>query len=118
VIRQYINVGSHPIGIDKTVQSVSYSEAAPPAHLSSLVKALRLHDAIESIKNYESAQSHCLSASIGICLLPYVGNTVDDIISRADTAMYKAKKIGSCRYALTSKATRSPAELFSADKRE
>jgi len=35
-----------------------------------------------------------LSASIGICLFPYEGMTVSDIIDRADEAMYKVKSSG------------------------
>jgi diguanylate cyclase (GGDEF)-like protein len=35
-----------------------------------------------------------LSASIGICLFPYKGMTVSDIIDRADEAMYKVKNSG------------------------
>lgn len=39
-----------------------------------------------------------LSASIGICLFPYEGATVADIVRRADQAMYAAKKAGKDRY--------------------
>jgi diguanylate cyclase (GGDEF)-like protein len=39
-----------------------------------------------------------LSASIGICPFPYEGAAVDDIIRRADQAMYQAKKAGKDRY--------------------
>jgi len=35
-----------------------------------------------------------ISASIGICLFPYEGVTVSDIIDRADKAMYKVKESG------------------------
>lgn len=38
-----------------------------------------------------------LSASIGICLFPYEGATVSDILRRADQAMYLAKKTGKGR---------------------
>jgi diguanylate cyclase len=74
-------------------------------------QALRLLNAIENVSNYESAQRYRLSASIGICLLPYEGNTVDDIISRADKAMYKAKKTGGGRYATASKPAKSIAQF-------
>jgi len=35
-----------------------------------------------------------LGASIGICLFPYPGATVSDIVARADRAMYQAKRAG------------------------
>ena len=38
------------------------------------------------------------SASIGICLFPYPSANVDDIIRRADQAMYNAKAAGKDRY--------------------
>lgn len=41
-----------------------------------------------------------LSASIGICLIPSHAGTVSDIISRADQAMYRAKKAGKNRHAV------------------
>jgi diguanylate cyclase len=70
--------------------------------------ALRLLNAIEGVSNYEASNNYRLSASIGICLLPYDGNTVDDIISRADKAMYKAKKAGGGKYAMASKHSKVP----------
>jgi diguanylate cyclase (GGDEF)-like protein len=41
-----------------------------------------------------------VSASIGICQFPYAGATVEDIIRRADHAMYQAKMAGKNRYAI------------------
>ena len=38
------------------------------------------------------------SASIGICLFPYPSANVEDIIRRADQAMYNAKEAGKDRY--------------------
>ena len=35
-----------------------------------------------------------LSASIGICIFPYEGMNVSDIIDRADKAMYRGKSSG------------------------
>jgi diguanylate cyclase len=66
-------------------------------------QALRLLNAIENITSYEAAQQFGLSASIGICLLPYSGNTIEDIISRADGAMYKAKKAGGGKFETAAK---------------
>jgi diguanylate cyclase len=71
-------------------------------------QALRLLNAIENITNYDAAKSHRLSASLGICLLPYAGNTIEDIISHADKAMYRAKKAGGGRYATASKQAKFP----------
>ena len=44
---------------------------------------------LENIPNTMS-----LSASIGICMFPYEGMTVTDIIDKADKAMYKVKESG------------------------
>lgn len=48
-----------------------------------------------------------LSASIGICPFPYEGATVEDIIRRADQAMYLAKKAGKDRYFVVCAAGRA-----------
>jgi diguanylate cyclase len=70
-------------------------------------QALRLLYAIENITNFEAAEKYSLSASIGICLLPYGGNTVDDIISCADKAMYNAKKTGGGKCVMASQQAES-----------
>ncbi len=41
-----------------------------------------------------SGQAHCLSLSIGIALVPEDAATIDELISRADLAMYEAKRRG------------------------
>lgn len=41
-----------------------------------------------------------VSASAGVCLFPYDGVTVDDLINRADKAMYRAKRSGKGQFAL------------------
>jgi diguanylate cyclase len=46
-------------------------------------------------------ESHKLSASVGVCILPYPGNTVTDIIKRADQAMYESKKSGGKNYTIS-----------------
>jgi diguanylate cyclase len=65
-------------------------------------QALRLLSVIEQISAVGVVTQHPLSASIGICMLPSAGSSVNDIISRADKAMYQAKKSGGKRYALAS----------------
>jgi diguanylate cyclase len=67
-------------------------------------RALRMLSAIEGIPKINAIATHHLSASIGICLLPYAGNTVNDVVSRADKAMYKAKKTGGSTYAMAKKS--------------
>jgi diguanylate cyclase len=42
----------------------------------------------------EGLAKDALSASIGVCVTPYVGMAVKDVIARADKAMYIAKKAG------------------------
>ena len=41
-----------------------------------------------------AGQGHCLSLSIGIALVPDDAATIDELISRADLAMYEAKRRG------------------------
>ena len=41
-----------------------------------------------------------LGASIGMCIFPYQGMTVPDIIRRADESMYRVKNAGKGNYAL------------------
>jgi diguanylate cyclase len=63
-------------------------------------RALRLITAIESIASSICLPEGSLSASVGICLLPYPGHTVNDILNRADKAMYKAKKLGGRQFSM------------------
>lgn len=46
----------------------------------------------------EMPNEYVQSASIGICLFPYPSANVEDIIRRADQAMYNAKEAGKDRY--------------------
>jgi diguanylate cyclase len=48
-----------------------------------------------------------LSASIGICLFPYEGATVTDVMRRADLAMYEAKRGGKDRISVAQLNDRS-----------
>jgi diguanylate cyclase len=66
-------------------------------------RALRMLSAIEDISKANAIAKHRLSASIGICMIPYVGNTVGDIVMQADKAMYQAKKAGGSTYAIAKK---------------
>lgn len=45
-----------------------------------------------------------ISASIGIALYPNDGKTIDDLLKKADSAMYKAKKLGKSNFALFDEA--------------
>jgi diguanylate cyclase len=65
-------------------------------------QALRLLNAIEQISSMGTVTDRALCASVGICMLPYPGNTVTDILKRTDKAMYKAKKSGGKKYAMSS----------------
>ncbi len=56
----------------------------------------------------EGVAKNSLSASIGICLTPYPGASVTDLIARADKAMYRAKNSGRGRYLLAA----TPAETL------
>ncbi len=56
-------------------------------------QAQRLIEHIEAAYVEQVAQG-AISASIGICILPYQGATVSSIISAADKAMYHAKTAG------------------------
>jgi diguanylate cyclase len=58
------------------------------------VQALRLLKVIEDSQADGMGPSDLISASIGICIAPYSGATVNDIILRADKAMYAAKQNG------------------------
>ncbi|MET0085447.1 MAG: GGDEF domain-containing protein [Sedimenticola sp.] len=57
-------------------------------------------------------ESMKLSTSIGICIFPYEGMTVPDIIRRADMAMYRIKSSGKNNYAVA-KAPLKPIPLTS-----
>ncbi len=56
-------------------------------------QAQRLIDHVEAAY-IAKVPSGILSASIGVCLLPFEGATVSSTISRADKAMYRAKTAG------------------------
>ena len=74
--------------------AVDFVAAAQAAMLvaEKLRNALTLPFLIES-------QQYISGASIGVTLLPKVGQTADDLIREADTAMYRAKQAGRNRIA-------------------
>lgn len=55
--------------------------------IESIVKHLELSNEVEQIKNH-------ITASIGVSRYPIDGNTVEDLLLKADIAMYSAKKTG------------------------
>lgn len=61
----------------------------------SRIKAMTDHLVGQLCKDYDIGlcSSH-LSASIGVCLYPQDGNTVEEVLKNADLALYEAKKKG------------------------
>jgi len=55
-------------------------------------------------------REHHITASIGIATFPRDASTADELVKKADAAMYAAKAAGRARYALYAE-TQSPAEL-------
>ncbi len=55
--------------------------------VKNIVKHLKLSNEVEQIKNH-------ITASIGISRFPINGNTVEELLLKADIAMYSAKKSG------------------------
>lgn len=55
---------------------------------------------LEAMKEDFQLKKHCIStgASIGIALFPQNGTTIDQLLSNADAAMYRAKEAGRNRY--------------------
>jgi diguanylate cyclase len=74
---------------------------------TALIHAKRLLFQIENCA-IVGMDKNSLSASIGVCLTPYPGATVTDLIARADKAMYRAKNSGRGRFLLAA----SPAETL------
>ena len=65
--------------------------------ISSPNEVMRVSDRIISTlsDSYQVATiEHFLSASIGITMIPADGNSVDELLRNADTAMYRAKDLG------------------------
>jgi diguanylate cyclase len=67
-------------------QDIRSDDVAPIA----LAQGARLLSFIKQIR-VDGLQRAPLTASIGICIVPYEGATISKLISRADKAMYRAK---------------------------
>lgn len=63
----------------------------------------RLLTILASTSPMESVEPGVLGASIGIALFPDHAKTVEELIRRADGAMYQAKMAGKCRYRVAQK---------------
>ncbi len=74
------------------------------------LQAQRFIDAIEmSCASY--LPKNALSASVGICMVPYGGIRVEDVIARADKAMYQAKQNGPGTFVIAAKPLSAPTEV-------
>lgn len=80
-----------------------------------LIQAERILEVIRNLRLGPDKNSP-LSASIGICLIPYEGATVSDVIRRADEAMYVAKKTGKNRSHFCDEPR--PLQVLEANKRK
>ncbi|TVT50862.1 MAG: GGDEF domain-containing protein [Denitromonas halophila] len=88
------------LGGDEFVVLVPQMPDATAAHL----QAERIQ-AMVARRDNDLPESISLSASVGLCLFPYPGATADDIIHRADLAMYHHKASGTLPLPLTDPQT-------------
>ncbi|WP_186301420.1 GGDEF domain-containing protein [Denitromonas halophila] len=84
------------LGGDEFVVLVAQMPDATAAHL----QAERIQ-AMVARRDDDLPSDIALSASVGLCLFPYPGATADDIIHRADLAMYHHKASGTLPLPLT-----------------
>jgi diguanylate cyclase len=70
--------------------------------LGAQLQAQRLIDAIETCCASWLPKG-ALSASVGICMVPFDGITIEDVIARADKAMYQAKQNRPGKFAMAAK---------------
>jgi diguanylate cyclase len=70
--------------------------------LGAQLQAQRLINAIETCCA-SWLPNGALSASIGICMVPFDGITIEDVIARADKAMYQAKQNRPGKFAMAAK---------------
>jgi diguanylate cyclase len=70
--------------------------------LSAQLQAQRLIDSIETCCA-SWLPNGALSASVGICMVPFDGLTIEDVIARADKAMYQAKQNSPGKFAMAAK---------------
>ena len=73
-------------------------DAASPEQAGAIAR--RLVDAISGLAFESGAQTLRVGASIGVALYPSQAGTADELIARADTAMYEAKRNGKNTWAL------------------
>jgi diguanylate cyclase (GGDEF)-like protein/PAS domain S-box-containing protein len=79
------------------------------ARAAALAHAERLRDALSSVVEVEGNRYHA-SASLGVSLLPHPGQSADDLLREADTAMYHAKARGRNGVALFEATMRAASE--------
>jgi diguanylate cyclase (GGDEF)-like protein/PAS domain S-box-containing protein len=79
------------------------------ARAAALAHAERLRDALSSVVEVEGNRYHA-SASLGVSLLPHPGQSADDLLREADTAMYHAKAHGRNGVALFEATMRAASE--------
>ncbi len=78
--------------------------------LGAQLQAQRLIDAIETCCA-SFLPKGALSASVGICMVPYGGIRVEDVIARADKAMYQAKQNGPGKFVIAAKSHSVPTKV-------
>lgn len=73
------------------------------SHVNEAIACCELiHELFEEAFHFEGYESH-LTPSIGVALFPTDGEDVESLVARADTAMYRAKSLGSNQYVMYSK---------------
>lgn len=88
-----------PAGISARLAGDEFTLLLPSVddHQTLIDLAVKLLEAINSPYHIQG-QSHTVSASIGIAIAPENGKTADELLTNADTAMYKAKSCGKGTY--------------------
>ncbi|MFL6674074.1 MAG: putative bifunctional diguanylate cyclase/phosphodiesterase [Massilia sp.] len=79
------------------------------AHAAALATAENVRRALDTTFEVDG-QAYNASASIGVALLPGSGQTADDLLREADTAMYRAKLAGRNRVAVFEAAMQAEVE--------
>ena len=76
---------------------------------AAMVVAEKMHDAL-AVPTMIGEHAFTVSASIGVTLVPKHGQTAEDLLREADTAMYRAKKAGRNRTAFFELAMQAEVE--------